>query len=1124
MRLPCAPMRRAPALFLSVSLGTLLVLFAVEALSRTALLVLPSRLAPGSLAVLGVPLGLALLGSWRGRRHRPTQAGLTEGRALLGLGILLGALVLAGDRVLAPVPGGLVGTAATLLLLVVPGLVLASLLTRALDRELVAVADAPKAGAALAAGLGVGGAIAVAALPTVLPLLGLRRFSMITAAACVAWGGWRSLRREAPRESAAESAPLGSLTEPRGLMVAAVLLGAALMAIPAASWPHLVAGLGGALGARLALLPWFAGILAGAWVGGWIARRLDRPDRFVLWALGFGAALFLALEAALDPLVMMWLREQAAGVSRAQALLADAPLRFALPAACLGAALPAWLAARSTFTGTPRREGARLLAGLGFGATLAGGICLLVPAGSGGLWTARTAILTLVVTGAALLRLVSPEGRRWIASLALAGLGGLALWAAVADDRGVDADDPLLWRMLDKPLSRALVYDRVDDVRVLGRDVHGVTRSRLADTTLPAPARGGPLHAVDRGALGVEVVQSGRRLGHLESREGLAPDRAGAALGLVPAAYHPAPRRALMVGLGTGATLRGLRAAGIEAIDVVDTHPTGLALLPTRDPSLAGVHLERQLPRPFLARADARWDLILVEGTQPEDAAFWSTLTVEGLEAVHAGLRPGGCAGVRLSIETFTPALLRRLIATWTTVFPESIALGFADQLVLVGTTSSPGPLPERLGAWAATGAPRPRALLRRLGVESAASIWAHLLADAAGLVKVQGDAEPIRDGDVAAERDAAAQRVDPYRREQGIRAFQGAFPPAFEKLVPDGEARSRLLSAIIDVWRERDPTVATYWLAGIEGRAALRFGSALDALLAKARLEERRRRWTQAARLYKLAASRFPADDARHTRLLVAHLQALTGGAAAETAPNTMAWARMAEDVGRLTEAYRQHGPVLAAAGELLRTLRHFTAARDTLRAARAATEPPPPGTDAALARVLLILDPMGQRTAAAKLFAGDPTTFEDPDLLELYLDAVDLVGHEEAFETLGAAQATLFETEAQQALQRAQASLREGNLREARLAAEEAVKARPGLAAGYRLGALATLLAAAATEDPEGALGRVASTVRGQLRSAIRNAKDSGAARARAERLMRMFGLEPELAEPPTQPGETR
>jgi len=1124
MRLPCAPMRRAPALFLSASLGTLLVLFAVEALWRTALLVLPSRLAPGSLAVLGVPLGLALLGSWRGRRHRPTQAGLAEGRALLGLGILLGARVLAGDRVLAPVRGGLVGTAVALLLLVVPGLVLASLLTRTLDRELLAVAEAPKAGAALTAGLALGGVVAVAALPTVLPLLGLRRFSLLTAAACVAWGGWRSLRRDAPRESAAESAPLGSLTEPRGLMVAAALLGAALMVIPAASWPHLATGLGGSLGARLALAPWFGGILLGAWVGGWIARRLDRPDRFVLWALGVGAALFLALEAALDPLVLVWLTEQATGVTRSNAMLADAPLRFVLPAACLGAALPAWLAARSTFTGTPRREGARLLAGLGLGATLAAGLCVLVPVGSGGLWMVRTGVLTLVVAGAALLRLVSPEGRRWIASLALAGLGGLALWAAMAGDRGADADDPLVWRMLDKPLAPVLVYDDLGDARELGRDIHGTERAQLADRILPVPARGGPLHVIDRGALGYEVVQSGRPRGQLESPEVQAPDRAGAALGLVPAAYHPAPRRALMVGLGTGAVLRGLRAAGIEAIDVVEPNPTGLALLPAKDPSLAGLQVERQLPRPFLTRAEARWDLIVIEGREPEDAAFWSTLTVEGLEAVRAALREGGCAGVRFPTTAFSPTLLRRLIATWTAVFPDSIALSFTDEVVFVGTTSGPTPLPGRLGAWAATGAPRARALLRRLGVDSAASIWAHLMADGPGLIKAHGDAEPIRDGDVSVERDAASQRVDPYQRTEGVQVFQGAFPPAFETLVRDDAARSRLLSAILDIWRERDAAVATYWLASIEGRAALRFGSSSDALLAKARLEERRGRWTQAARLYKLAASRFPEDDARHTRMIVHHLEALAGGAAAERGPNTMAWAQLAEDVGRLAQTYRDHGPVLAAAGELLRTLQHYTAARDTLRAARAAKEPPPTGTDAALARVLLILDPMGQQAAAAELFAGDPATFEDPELLELYLEAVDPVAHGEAFKTLGAAQATLLESEAREALQRARGHLRKGALQEAGIAAADALKARPGLAAGHRLSALTTLLAAAATDDPEGALGRVATTVRGQLRAAIANAKDSDAARARAENLMRMFGLEPDLAEAPTQPGETR
>ena len=120
-------------------------------------------------------------------------------------------------------------------------------------------------------------------------------------------------------------------------------------------------------------------------------------------------------------------------------------------------------------------------------------------------------------------------------------------------------------------------------------------------------------------------------------------------LGMVAAALHPDPRRALVVGLGTGSSAGWLaRVDAIDRVDVVELEPAILDV--ARQCSLVN---EDALDNPKLAVhvADARevllttpdtYDLIISEPSNPYRAGIASLYTCEFYESVAARLNPNG--------------------------------------------------------------------------------------------------------------------------------------------------------------------------------------------------------------------------------------------------------------------------------------------------------------------------------------------------------------------------------------------------------------------------------------------------------------------------------------------------
>jgi spermidine synthase len=119
--------------------------------------------------------------------------------------------------------------------------------------------------------------------------------------------------------------------------------------------------------------------------------------------------------------------------------------------------------------------------------------------------------------------------------------------------------------------------------------------------------------------------------------------------GHLGAAFHPAPRKVLVVGFGSGMTVAALaRYPEIEHIDCVEIEPGIIEAAPLlerlnhgvlRDPR---VHVVLDDARNFLLTSRDSYDLIISEPSNPWIAGVAALFTDEYYHAARARLRPGG--------------------------------------------------------------------------------------------------------------------------------------------------------------------------------------------------------------------------------------------------------------------------------------------------------------------------------------------------------------------------------------------------------------------------------------------------------------------------------------------------
>lgn len=176
-------------------------------------------------------------------------------------------------------------------------------------------------------------------------------------------------------------------------------------------------------------------------------------------------------------------------------------------------------------------------------------------------------------------------------------------------------------------------------------------------------------------AQGVAVLRINNRQQEGSSASAFADGRQA----LLPLLLHPAPRRALFLGLGTGVTARTAAAwdPALE-VDAVELLPEVIAASAHfRDagalPSRLQVHAADA--RRFVRRAGPTYDVVVADNFHPARSGSAALYTVEHFRAVRERLAPDGLFCQWLPLHQLDLPTLQSIVRSYQAVFPQGQAL-----------------------------------------------------------------------------------------------------------------------------------------------------------------------------------------------------------------------------------------------------------------------------------------------------------------------------------------------------------------------------------------------------------------------------------------------------------------
>ena len=170
-------------------------------------------------------------------------------------------------------------------------------------------------------------------------------------------------------------------------------------------------------------------------------------------------------------------------------------------------------------------------------------------------------------------------------------------------------------------------------------------------------------------------------------------------VGMVGALTHPDPRRALVIGLGTGSTAGWLAAIpGMERVDVVELEPqvayVARACAPVNHHALDNpkLHLRFGDAREAMLTTSETYDLIVSEPSNPYRAGVSSLYTEEFYQAAAQRLRPSGMFvqwvqayevdGETISVIYATMASVFNAVDTWRSECGDLFFIGAQENIV----------------------------------------------------------------------------------------------------------------------------------------------------------------------------------------------------------------------------------------------------------------------------------------------------------------------------------------------------------------------------------------------------------------------------------------------------------
>jgi spermidine synthase len=150
---------------------------------------------------------------------------------------------------------------------------------------------------------------------------------------------------------------------------------------------------------------------------------------------------------------------------------------------------------------------------------------------------------------------------------------------------------------------------------------------------------------------------------------------------LLPLLLHPAPHRALFLGLGTGITAATAAADPGVQVDAVELLPEVIDSSPAFTDALAGgapnlrLHLLAADARRYVRTATQRYDVVVADNFHPARSGSGSLYTVEHFQAVRQRLAPGGLFCQWLPLHQLDLDTLRSIVRAFVQVYPQARAL-----------------------------------------------------------------------------------------------------------------------------------------------------------------------------------------------------------------------------------------------------------------------------------------------------------------------------------------------------------------------------------------------------------------------------------------------------------------
>ncbi|UFZ08322.1 spermidine synthase [Bradyrhizobium ontarionense] len=214
---------------------------------------------------------------------------------------------------------------------------------------------------------------------------------------------------------------------------------------------------------------------------------------------------------------------------------------------------------------------------------------------------------------------------------------------------------------------------------------------------------------------------------------------------MLPLLLHPAPRSALFLGVGTGATVLGGAQMPDLTVRAVELSSEVVALLPWFDTPAA----QHEMPpisiadaRRFIVADDGRYDVIVADLFHPALDGSGALYTTEHFDAVRQRLAADGVFCQWLPLYQLDAPSLRAIVRSFLAIFPDGSAwLNHysvrTPMLALIGSRASHHVDPERLGPRLSE--PRLRPILHPLALDQPIDLLGQYVAGAKSLARFAG-------------------------------------------------------------------------------------------------------------------------------------------------------------------------------------------------------------------------------------------------------------------------------------------------------------------------------------------------------------------------------------------------